>query len=389
MQNELAEKFAALLAECATTGNNAELQKEAAAHALIKEAVNPAYLIGAPLLGATVGGLSGYYGTDKAKRRYRNALYGALVGGLGGLGGALAAPVVSDMLKGKGPVAGPVASKPLPNDGTTNAGRGTVQELANIGGIAGGAGAGWRASGNAYNKIVDYIYGPGASAGRGGELSRLQNEKVAPKAKGAPGKTPYADALSRLFEAHGPADAPLAASLNAPTAHPGKAPVKPVPPVNPTTHPGFVSGHPDSLKAMDTYNKALADYHNQMREWQATGQRYNAQMKQHMADRADLGPKLQAAEEILKTKSLGTDAGERARKAKVLEEMLASRGHKATGTILTDLDKHQRVKGRGIAKGVGGAAGGVAGGLATDYVGRWLKNFIAARLGNAPTPETK
>jgi hypothetical protein len=269
MQNELIEKFAALLAECATTGNKAALQKEAAAQELIKEAINPAYLIGAPLLGATAGGLAGYYGTDKAKKRKRNALYGALIGGLGGAGGAMLAPAASDAIarfSGKAAPTGPVASKPLPADGTFNAGRSTTQELANAGGVLGGAAVG---------------YG-------------------------------YAKQLAELLDAHGP----------------GKMP--------PT------------------------------------------------------GPAPMREKKILDSASLGADATERARNAKVLAGLLRSRGAKINGigTLPSDLAK---VRGGRLGRVGGAAAGGVVGGLATDYVGRFLQNFIAARLGNAPapTPETK
>lgn len=73
MHDQLAEKFAELFAKCAATGDTSELRKEAAAHALVKTAepsiadtlTNPLLL--APLGAATVGGLTGYYGTENKK----------------------------------------------------------------------------------------------------------------------------------------------------------------------------------------------------------------------------------------------------------------------------------------------------------------------------------
>jgi hypothetical protein len=99
MNEQLAEKFAAALAQCATTGCSAEFRKEAAASKLIKEALSPiagvspyAYM---PLLGATVSGLGSYLTTQDEKKKMRNALYGAGIGGLVGL----SAPAIGDAFK--------------------------------------------------------------------------------------------------------------------------------------------------------------------------------------------------------------------------------------------------------------------------------------------------
>lgn len=76
MDNQTAEKFAALFADCAVTGNSAELVKQAGIESLILPA----------LVGAGVGGSAGYLGTQKEKNKARNAAYGALTGGLSGAG---------------------------------------------------------------------------------------------------------------------------------------------------------------------------------------------------------------------------------------------------------------------------------------------------------------
>lgn len=115
MQEHIANKFAALMANCAINGQVTELRKEAAAASLIKKAdptvdailgalQHPAVYGG--LLGTGVGGLSGFYGTqeDDRKKRRRNALYGALTGGLSGagMGAVLAARGAQKIAPGTG-----------------------------------------------------------------------------------------------------------------------------------------------------------------------------------------------------------------------------------------------------------------------------------------------
>lgn len=90
MNDQTADKFATLLARCAVTGDSADLRKEAAAQELLKEAVDPAAVGLGALLGAGIGGAGGYFGTEDEKRKKRNALYGALTGGLLGAGTPLA-----------------------------------------------------------------------------------------------------------------------------------------------------------------------------------------------------------------------------------------------------------------------------------------------------------
>lgn len=73
MDEQTAEKFAELLGKCAATGDSREL---------VKQAGLPEILL-ASLAGAGVGGAAGYFGTEKEKNKARNAVYGALTGGLG------------------------------------------------------------------------------------------------------------------------------------------------------------------------------------------------------------------------------------------------------------------------------------------------------------------
>lgn len=101
MHEKVAEKFAELFAECAVKGETAELQKEAAAHKLVKSAEGNPFVstvqnvlsnpyVYVPAATAAAGGAIGY-GTSKKKDKMRNALHYALMGGLTGLGGVAAA----------------------------------------------------------------------------------------------------------------------------------------------------------------------------------------------------------------------------------------------------------------------------------------------------------
>lgn len=91
--------FSELLAKCAAGGDIAPLRKEAAAQSLVKEAITASQLL-MPLGGAAIGGAAGYLGTDNEKRKLRNALYGALTGGVAGAGAQLAAPMFKDLVSG-------------------------------------------------------------------------------------------------------------------------------------------------------------------------------------------------------------------------------------------------------------------------------------------------
>lgn len=101
MNENIADKFAGLFAACAVNGETAELQKEAAAHNLVKSAAGNPFVstvqnvlsnpyVYVPAATAAAGGALGY-GTSKKKDKMRNALHYALMGGLTGLGGVAAA----------------------------------------------------------------------------------------------------------------------------------------------------------------------------------------------------------------------------------------------------------------------------------------------------------
>lgn len=97
MDSNAVDKFAELFAKCAAAGDSAPLRKEAAAQSLVKEAITATQLL-MPLGGAAIGGAAGYLGTDNEKRKLRNALYGALTGGVAGTGAQLASPMIKDIL---------------------------------------------------------------------------------------------------------------------------------------------------------------------------------------------------------------------------------------------------------------------------------------------------
>jgi len=96
MDSNAVDKFAELFAKCAAAGDREPLRKEAAAQSLVKEAITASQLL-MPLGAATIGGAAGYLGTNDEKRKLRNALYGALTGGVAGTGAQLAAPMVKDI----------------------------------------------------------------------------------------------------------------------------------------------------------------------------------------------------------------------------------------------------------------------------------------------------
>jgi hypothetical protein len=213
MHEKLAEKFAELFAECATTGNTAPLQKEAAAHSLIKKAINPLY---AGAGGALVGGAAGYLGTKKQKDKLRNALYGAAISGLGSAGGAAAyntyAPAISSLFSspagdkadkaeskgdgdkgkpGEDAVKPPAAPTDLTTHGTGYAGAGGRAV------VAGGAGA---YGGQRLGGYLTDRFAPGN--GRRGELKRLAD--MYDSAGGGKGGGPargHARALNEILEA--------------------------------------------------------------------------------------------------------------------------------------------------------------------------------------------
>jgi hypothetical protein len=219
MHDQLAEKFSELFAKCAATGDTAELRKEAAAHNLVKEAVNP-LLAGA--IGAVGGGGAGYLGTEKKKNKMRNALYGALTGGLGSAGGALllnsapglaAATGLAPVNSADPPIARGPDGKPIPppmqryDKNTPGNPLTAVRAKADALGAIGGA--------TFANGLLKRVF---PNLGRGGELQRL----IADAAKN-PGKykdAPYLAGLKQFFgdpakytAALPRADAPAAARI--------------------------------------------------------------------------------------------------------------------------------------------------------------------------------
>lgn len=94
MHDDAAEKFAAVLAAHAVQSGSmrGQLAHNIKAAATGKQAdmssLAASPLVYGPMIGTAIGGLGGYYGTqDKdEKKKKRNAIYGAITGGLGGLG---------------------------------------------------------------------------------------------------------------------------------------------------------------------------------------------------------------------------------------------------------------------------------------------------------------
>jgi hypothetical protein len=136
MEDTTAEKLAELLADCAVTGDAAGLVKRADLD--MKSLV-------LPLVSAAGGGAAGYMLTDKEKDKQRNALYGALTGGLSGAGVQLALPLAKDYYNyatGAAPVTSvDDVTKPRGAPITPKAPAGTGV-AGTAGGIAGGIG-GW------------------------------------------------------------------------------------------------------------------------------------------------------------------------------------------------------------------------------------------------------
>jgi hypothetical protein len=123
MHEKVAEKFAELFAACAVKGETAELQKEAAAHNLVKSAEGNPFVatvqnvlsnpyVYVPAATAAAGGALGY-GTSKKKDKMRNALHYAMMGGLTGLGGVAAAKNMP-IFGGGDAAPAPAAGKPAP-----------------------------------------------------------------------------------------------------------------------------------------------------------------------------------------------------------------------------------------------------------------------------------
>jgi len=245
MNEQTTEKFASLLGVYATTGNSAGLQKEAAESGLIKSAISS--LMYMPLIGAGIGGASGYFGTSgKEKHKQRNALYGALTGGLGGFAGAALTPVVKEMLSAKAdPAAAPAADtagkKEPPGSvygGPNSTPLGGAAVLA--GGVAGGVG-GARSGGWLYDRVTGTKPDHGSLARLADAAGKATKGKTGPAAKNEYG------VLKKIFEANNQRNQPIAASLDALPAVPPRLRPAPVMPRSPETLPGFIYGHPSSV----------------------------------------------------------------------------------------------------------------------------------------------
>jgi hypothetical protein len=157
MDANTTEKFAELLGQCAATGDSRELLKQA----------NVLYPLAAGAGGALAGGAIGYFGTEKEKNKQRNALYGALTGGLSSAGLQLAWPAINFAVESvssgdKGSDALPPDSPFIPNT-VRGAGLGAVGGL----GAAEGSGLS-KGVGSAFTKLYDRLRG---THSRSGELS--------------------------------------------------------------------------------------------------------------------------------------------------------------------------------------------------------------------------
>jgi hypothetical protein len=356
MDNTTLAKFASILGESAVTGNTGALQKEAAEHQLTKTAIGGAYapLIGAGI-GATVGGLGGYFGTAKEKDKKRNALYGALIGALGTGGGVLGARALANLqLPGAAaaaattepekpktpPVVGPAteaaaaaaAAQPAATaDWTTNnptAPTSVARYGANTAAFFGGR----------------YVTGAGLDrlgVGRGGELERLARgdlaSRIVSKIKGKP--INQYEALKPLFEMAARGEnvgAKLAPQL-----------------VYPATRRG-----PVAERQIRLLNETLAPP-----SW---------------LNLFGLRPR----------RSLGGGAANRAERAAILEEATVAAQAKGLtkerpiqkNKILTDVAKYRRYPHARAAAGGGVTAVGA------DILGRILQNYYARQSNAAPEP---
>jgi len=356
MHDQLAEKFAALFAQAATTGDTAELRKEAAAHALVKAggftdvATSPFVL--APLAGAAIGGTAGYVNTKKDKRKLRNALYGALTGGLGGLGGAMLLPQAKELLRGADD-----KKDSGPTDLTTNG----VKLPSLIGDPAGAATGGYFGQ----KWLADWV--SKKFPANAGELDRLANLK-----RTGSGKPDYLKPLTELFDMHGPGGKPVTESF------------RPLPKVGPA--PQYVDFARGLIPNTKRYQAAM----QALREAKA---RHTAELAARAAEEARHAANKPIAEALLKARSRSANPAAHQHETELLAEMLQSRDPKmratgaGTGTLHTDLAKVQRRLPGRLARGVGGVGGGIIGGALMDYVINAVQNNAAKLIGAAPTPD--
>lgn len=380
MHEQLIEKFAALFAECATTGRADALHKEAAAHSLIKSSDNAVLsaltnpLVLAPLGGAAVGGLTGYYGTKKDKNKKRNAMYGALSGGLGSLGLAVALQNAGPAIKAvtgvdldtagaggdKPPAGGAGAGDGTAKDQTTNASVLAPRIAGGVGGVAGGTG------GLALGKTVD-----GTRLGRGGEVARLTASPrglIDTVLGRKPAANPYAQSITALRDGYIHGGDRVNQFLDRPQKPQAIAP-----------HP-VVSGIPAGTTAFD---EAMARH-------QTTAAAYPGEVTRYQKELAELARKAKIVPQVLGPNgSVGASKADRAAGVKVLAELIRNQAppgkNPDRGTLHSDLNK---VRGFGrtrtAIKGGGGLLGAGAGSLASNYLATAIQNYFAERNNAAP-----
>jgi hypothetical protein len=383
------EKFAGAFAQYAATGDNQKF---------IKSAVDLSSLL-FPLIGAGVGGAAGYLGSDKQKDKERNALYGALIGGLGGTGVQLAKPVLRNLFNGAPPAVTPpspaapgtaaptditggtsgLSSSPILPGIITNGNAAIGAALGNpttIGGGVGsvvGAGAGLRAG---HNLDPGRAVAGRLSGGRHkGELNAAANGLLNTKAVGQGNATKVdntvATLIKNLLAKHGPGGAgvDVADSLN---KIPG-APTKPV------YHKPPGASKPEAQARFD-----------------AETQQYTKNMLAYQQAQQGLNARIAIAKKMLQTGSLGNDAATRSRTFAVLQEMannIARQNQiktKLKPSVYTDLaNKYQGTPTYRAIRGGTNLGKNVATTLIGSRLAGWLGHYLENLMYNPEAPAAK
>jgi hypothetical protein len=369
MDSNDVDKFAELFAKCAAAGDREPLRKEAAAQSLVKEAITASQLL-MPLGAATIGGAAGYLGTNDEKRKLRNALYGALTGGVAGTGAQLASPMIKDILS--------------------------------------------RFSGGG---------APAAAAQGGGQFS-VAPEQPAAKAINAPTAVTAAPASPTQ-----PSAAPTPSPTTAPTSNEAGAPGAPmnvariggdigigavsgaygVDRIGARFAPGRLTGRYHELNrlalknqtannllyAMGDKNKPATDFLKPPQKFRSTADKPRMTLSEAQAAAKAWRQKQDAIEYIRRTGSIGNTEAQRRAILPVLEEAMRTQAPKPQGAkgkpntdlkdIRTQLDanigKRPSLLGaRGLRAGIGGLAGAAAADVAQSNV----QNALAARLEQNP-----
>ena len=391
MNDQLAEKFADLFAKCAATGDTAELRKEAAAHDLVKEALNPLLSAG---LGAAGGAGVGYLTANKKKNKLRNALYGALTGGLAGGGGALA----WNSWNGS-PADGLPADKPSPDTSVTRGADGKLTSpkieydnsshnpdspISKVRGYTTAAGAlgGATLAGRAMDHSDAGKRLFGGRSGYGGELDRLAQTQNG-KSKPYTAVQQFLDSVRR-----GDIKAPAAFS---PTPAPTKPELKLAPPRRSNFGPG-VTGQMEFSHAVQQYRdrKPVEQliHDSKLKAWLRDSIAHHAEVARTLDDHARSVLEHNAKVEMGRTGSLGETPAARDQNLRILSKELGNKP-----ILSTDLNnakgwrphplyepfqgKFQR--GRAAVRG----AGGILGGVGAELLVRALQNSIAGATSTA------